>query len=88
MNLNKKLCHIIDTDGGFDNQEMANKIEMLFNDEISKYKKKSEKWDKLGKEIEKYYESDDEDNDDDEYDREEGNLLDIGEAAASAYGYL
>ncbi|WP_366183326.1 hypothetical protein [Flavobacterium ovatum] len=69
--------------------EKANyEIQKMFDSEINKYKKKAEKWDKLGDEIEKYYESEDEDNDDDEYDREEGNLLDIGEAAASAYGYL
>lgn len=69
--------------------EKANyEIQKMFDVEINKYKKKSEKWDKLGKEIEKYYESDDEENDDDEYDIEEGSLLDIGEAAASAYGYL
>jgi hypothetical protein len=69
--------------------EKANyEIQKMFDSEINKYKKKAEKWDKLGNEIEKYYESEDEDNNDDEYDREEGNLLDIGEAAASAYGYL
>lgn len=35
MNLNEKLCEIIDTDSGFDNQEMANKIEKLFDEEFS-----------------------------------------------------
>ena len=35
MTLNEKLCHIIDTDSGFDNQEMANKIEKLFDEEFS-----------------------------------------------------
>ena len=45
MNLNKKLCKIIDTDEGFDNQEMANKIEQLFNEELSKYQHKALKWD-------------------------------------------
>lgn len=35
MSLNKKLCHIIDNDKGFDNQELANKIEKIFNEESS-----------------------------------------------------
>jgi hypothetical protein len=47
--------------------EKANyEIQKMFDSEINKYKKKAEKWDKLGNEIEKYYESDDKDNDDDE----------------------
>jgi hypothetical protein len=39
--------------------------------------KKARKWDKLDEEISKYYEDD-----------AEGDLCDIGEAAAAAFGYL
>lgn len=78
MNLNKKLCEIIDTDSGFDNQEMADKIENLFNRELLKYKNKAEKWDKLGEKISTYYEDEE----------SEGDLGDIGEIAAIAFGYL
>ena len=54
---------------------------------IEKYKIKSEKWDKLDEEIGKFYENDidDEENEDGE---DEGNLIDIGEVAAIAFGYL
>ena len=52
-----------------------------------KYKIKSEKWDKLDEKIGKFYENDidDEENEDGE---DEGNLIDIGEVAAIAFGYL
>ena len=46
---------------------------------IEKYKIKSEKWDKLDEKIGKFYENDIDD---------EGNLIDIGEVAAIAFGYL
>lgn len=46
------------------------------------YKVKAEKWDKLDDEISKFYREDDEVND------EFGDLIDIGEAAAIAFGYL
>ena len=54
---------------------------------IEKYKIKSEKWDKLDEKIGKIYENDidDEENEDGE---DEGNLIDIGEVAAIAFGYL
>ena len=54
---------------------------------IEKYKIKSEKWDKLDEKIGKFYENDidDEENEDGE---DEGNLIDIGEVAAIAFGYL
>jgi len=56
--------------------------------EILSMKKKSENWDKLDEEIGKFYENDTDD-DDENYDEEsEGSLLDIGEAAATAFGYL
>ena len=48
---------------------------------IEKYKIKSEKWDKLDEKIGKFYENDIDDED-------EGNLIDIGEVAAIAFGYL
>ena len=54
---------------------------------IEKYKIKSEKWDKLDEKIGKFYENDidDEENEDGE---DEGNLIDIGEVVAIAFGYL
>ena len=54
---------------------------------IEKYKIKSEKWDKLDEKIGKFYENDidDEENEDGE---DEGSLIDIGEVAAIAFGYL
>ena len=54
---------------------------------ISSYKIKAEKWDKLDEKIGKFYENDidDEENEDGE---DEGNLIDIGEVAAIAFGYL
>jgi len=50
---------------------------------ILKNKTKSEKWDKLDEEIGKYYNEENESTEE-----EEGSLLDIGEAAADAFGYL
>lgn len=87
MNLNKKLCEIIDTDEGFDNQEMANKIELLFNKELLPFITKSEKWDKLGEKIAKCYV----DKNGDELSEEEAEDIDlgtIGEISASAFGWL
>lgn len=55
--------------------------EML--EEEKKYITKASKWDKLGSKIEKYYDDENESSEE-----EEGNLLDIGEACAIAYGYL
>jgi hypothetical protein len=55
--------------------------EML--EEEKKHITKAEKWDKLGDAIGKYYESEDESTEE-----EEGSLLDIGEEAAIAFGYL
>lgn len=85
MNLNEKLCKIIDTDSGFDNQEMANKIEKLFNEELSKHKMKSEKWDKLGEKIAKCYVDE---NGDELSEAEDIDLGTIGEISASAFGWL
>jgi len=50
---------------------------------ILKNKTKSEKWDKLDEKIGKYYNEENESTEE-----EEGSLLDIGEAAAGAFGYL
>jgi hypothetical protein len=55
------------------------------------FKEKADKWDKLGKEIGKFYEENDVDWDspDAEYEDEgEFNLIDIGEITAIAFGYL
>lgn len=49
--------------------------------EVDEWKSKAEKWDKLDEEIGKYY-------DDQKSSSEEGDLLDIGEAAAKAFKYL
>lgn len=54
--------------------------------QIEEWKEKAEKWDALDNEIGKYYTCEDEDNEED-YD-DEGSLLDIGETAAIAFGYL
>jgi len=51
--------------------------------EEKKYITKAEKWDKLNDEIGKFYNEEDEDSDEDE-----GSLLEIGETACIAFGYL
>jgi hypothetical protein len=51
--------------------------------EILKSIIKAEKWDKLDDEIGKFYNEEDEDSDEDE-----GSLLEIGETACIAFGYL
>lgn len=87
MTLNMNLCKIIDSDEGFDNQEMANKIELLFNVELQKYIHKANNWDKLSKKIAKCYVDDN----GDELSEEEADEIDlgtIGEIAATAYGWL
>ncbi|SHG86186.1 hypothetical protein SAMN05443549_107161 [Flavobacterium fluvii] len=56
--------------------------------EILKSIVKAEKWDKLNDEIGKYYENDTEDDEENEDEEFEGSLLDIGETAAIAFGYL
>jgi len=48
-------------------------------------KDKAEKWDKLGEKIATFYTFDEEGN---ELEDEGGDLCDIGEAAASAFGWL
>ena len=64
-----------------------NDIKLEYEAMIEKYKIKSEKWDKLDEKIGKFYENDidDEENEDGE---DEGNLIDIGEVVAIAFGYL
>jgi hypothetical protein len=56
-------------------------------EQIQEWKKKAEKWDALAGKIDKFYT-----NEEGEYDEEnpenKGDLTDIGEAAASAFGYL
>lgn len=86
MNLQDELQKIHHQYG---TSEKANyEIELLFNKQLLPFIRKSEKWDKLDDEIGKYYENDiddDEENEDEEF---EGSLLDIGETAAIAFGYL
>ena len=79
-----KNLKIIDTDEGFDNQEMANKIEQLFNEELSIYHHKSLKWDELHNKIAKCYFDDN----GDEIDDDEADLITIGEISAEAFGFL
>lgn len=59
-------------------------------EQIEQWKKKAEKWDKLGKGIARCYPPDegDEDPDDDTDYLEDADLCDIGEIAATAFGYL
>lgn len=87
MNLNKKLFKIIDTDKGYDNQGLANTIEQLFNEQLSKYQHKALKWDELHDKIAKYYV--DEDGEElSEEDSEDIDLCTIGEISANAFGFL
>ncbi len=58
---------------------------MYTEKQIEEWKKKAEKWDDLDNAISAFY------NEDDDAEREEddgGSLLDIGEVAARAFGYL
>lgn len=52
-------------------------------DEIEVWKQKAEKWDKLEIEIAKYYEGEN-----NEPPEKDGDLTDIGEQAAMAFGWL
>lgn len=54
-------------------------------DQITTWKEKAEKWDQLEKKIEKFYMDD---NGNELSDDEGGDLGDIGEAAAMAFGFL
>lgn len=64
----------------------AQSEEML--EEEKRYITKANKWDKLDEEIGKYYENDIDDDEENEDEENEGSLLDIGETAAIAFGYL
>ncbi len=66
-------------------EAVVQKDEMYKSQRILAMKAKAEKWDKLDKEISAYYFDD---NDDELEDEEGGDLLDIGEAAARAFGYM
>jgi hypothetical protein len=55
--------------------------------ELEILKRKAEKWDNLGKEIDKFYVNVHGEYDEDNSERE-GDLGDIGEVAAMAYGWL
>jgi hypothetical protein len=87
MTLNKKLCKIIDTDKGYDNQRLANTIEQLFEEQLSKYQHKALKWDELHDKIAKcYFDEDGEELSEDESD--DIDLGTIGEISAIAFGFL
>jgi hypothetical protein len=84
MNIQTEVQKIHHTWG---TSEKANyEIQKLVDEAILPFKIKSEKWDKLDAEIGEYYQN--EDDEDDEDDDSEGSLLDIGETAAIAFGYL
>lgn len=53
--------------------------------QIAVWRRKAEKWDALAKKVDSFYVVDDEG---ELVDKEAGNLLDIGEATAIAFGYL
>lgn len=55
--------------------------------ELEDIQKKAEKWDKLGDKIARYYETEDEDGNEIAAEKQ-GDLCDIGLAAAAAYGWL
>ena len=63
-------------------------IQKWLDEYASQFKIKAEKWDKLDDEIGKYYENDTDDDEENEDEEFEGSLLDIGETAAIAFGYL
>ena len=87
MKLNTKLCKIIDSDKGYDNKGVADKIEQLFDEELSKYQHKALKWDELENKIAKCYVNENGDELDKE-DSEDIDLETIGKIAASAFGWL
>ena len=55
----------------------------LMEEYASEFKLKSEKWDQLDNKIGKYYEIEE-----DSMEEEDGSLLEIGETACIAFGYL
>ncbi|MBO6184223.1 MAG: hypothetical protein J6O88_05935 [Chryseobacterium sp.] len=63
--------------------ECWKELSQVMNPDVNTWKLKAEKWDKLDEEIGKYY-----DNVPESSSEEEGDLLDIGEAAARAFKYL
>lgn len=58
------------------------KVPKTAADQIQEWKAKAEKWDALDREIWKYYNEDEEGKSE-----KEGDLIDIGEVAARAFGY-
>ena len=59
----------------------------LTKEEFEELKTKAEKWDKLGSEIEKFYTNSEGEINEDNLESE-GDLGDIGEIAATAFGWL
>ncbi len=72
----------MDSDSNWFCPECWKELSPIMNPEVEEWKLKAEKWDKLDEEIGKYY------NDQESSSEEEGDLLDIGEAAAKAFKYL
>lgn len=65
---------------------MPKKKETGSKKQIQEWKRKAEKWDALNEEICKYYF--DKDGNELQEGEEGGDLIDIGEAAARAFGYM
>lgn len=61
---------------------------MYTPEQIEEFKSKAQKWDALGKEIEKCYCNSDGEYDEDNPEVEDADLDTIGEMAASAFGWL
>lgn len=62
---------------------------MYTEEQIQVWKSKAEKWDELEQKISAFYGNENEDGDWEELDDDEGgDLYDIGEIAASAFGFL
>ena len=64
---------------------MAKKVTQPTQKQLEQWKSKAEKWDALDKKISSYYVDE---NGDELEGNEGGDLIDIGEAAAIAFGYL
>ena len=60
---------------------------MYTEKQIQEWKLKAEKWDALGEKIASFYGNDEDDYDGEDFDGG-GDLVDIGEAAAEAFGFL
>ena len=65
-------------------QPTPKQVEGWMEEFVKPFKEKAEKWDKLDAKIGRFYEGEGRDS----YIEENGNLCDIGEVTATAFGYL